>query len=127
MRIRKFKLPIYTYDIQFIEVESSKDLKKVTKIIKILRVDKMCYKRITDSIKRGLINGGECIWDHPHKRGAIILYEHTSNKERMITLGHEKRHLEDRILQLYSVSDCEATALLSGYLTQKLFKKWKKK
>ena len=51
----------------------------------------------------------------------ILLYPQTSKASRINCLGHEKRHLEDRILKHCHIDDLETAGYLAGFLTKKLF------
>ena len=53
----------------------------------------------------------------------------SSEKNRDNCYSHEKRHIEDRVLEWYSVNDIESAGLLAGFLGEKFadFEKMQKK
>ena len=121
MKIRKFTIPMYGYKVTFAELEKKdtcKDVKKVCPIIKGADFT----EEICSRVKEKLIDGGEFIYNHRRKECLIFLYLQSSEKSRLETLGHEVRHCVDRILEHSGVDDIESAALLSGYLTMKIFK-----
>jgi len=121
MKIKKFTIPMYDYRVTFAEIEKkdkSKDVKKVCPIINGTDFTKSICSRVKEKLE----DGGEFIYNHRKKECLILLYLQSSKKRRLETLGHEVRHCVDRILKHSCVDDIESAALLSGYLTMKIFK-----
>lgn len=122
MKGKSFKVPIYNYTITFVEIESTKDTKKLKKIFKLEDVKKKDAKHIFYNVENNYFNGGEMLWNKNKRSVIIIIYKVQSESIRLNVLGHEKRHAEDMILEHLNVDDIESAALLAGFLTTNLFK-----
>jgi len=121
MKITRFKIPLFDYNVKLIKVESNKDADSVVKALKPLKLDSEDLEEYKEDVINGKYNGAYHIYNFNLKLSVLLMYQHNSEKEYLETLGHEKRHLEDRILQLYGIEDIETAGLLAGYLTKKLF------
>lgn len=47
------------------------------------------------------------------------------NTHRAEIYSHEKRHIEDRVLDFFSVNNIESAGLLAGFLGEKFYEFWK--
>jgi len=121
MKKFKFKIPLYDWDITFIEVTSKKDAKKIGKIYKKFKADKESREDIVHAIKKGRVNGGRFTYDTLYCEAIILIFKTTSKKERRKVIRHESRHCEDRVLQHAHVYDIEASAYLAGFLASKIY------
>jgi len=121
MIIKRFKIPLYNYNILFIEIEHEKDSESLLRWLKIASISKEDTEDIINNVSKGVHDGGMAFTNIRKRQGTIFLYKQTSVKEKTNTLSHEKRHLEDRILEEYSIQDIESAAMLSGFLAEKLF------
>lgn len=119
MKVKKFTIPMYDFAVTVIEVKDGDNIKKVLKACEFKKGEDY-YKEVKDSLDAGYHNGGHFFYDFRKRRGLILLYHQTSKKRRLDCIGHEKRHLEDRLLNYYNVKDDEAAAMLAGYLTKKI-------
>jgi hypothetical protein len=120
MKLKRFTVPIYRYDVTFIEIESPDDAPKVAKILKRLpdyNHDDLDYTM--RSIKE-MHYGGEHTYSVSSPESIIIIYRWSNKLEHLSTISHEKRHLEDRIAEYLGIKDREAIAYLSGWLSKKL-------
>ena len=118
MKVKKIKIPIYDYDVKMIEVEKGDKPSKVTKECGSLT--KADRKLISSNIKNEYIDGGVLYYNLSRRKFVIIVYMVTSKKNRIEIIGHEKRHVEDRLLNHCAVTDLEAAGYLSGWLAKKL-------
>ena len=126
MKYYKFKIKIYDWDIFYIEVESRKDEKVVEKKLKSLGLTKKLRKFATNEIKDGAKDGGEC-FNNAYKRWSIIvLYQSRNYKNKIEILSHEKRHVEDSIINQLNLECREARAHIAGYIAKKLSRYIKK-
>lgn len=114
-----FKIPLYYVDVSLIQVESNKDADSVESILKSIKADKEYLEDTVNCIKRGCCNGGDTYRNLDLKKMVVIFYKMTHKRERNNCYSHEKRHIEDRILEWYSVNDIESAGLLAGYLGEK--------
>ena len=121
MNVIKFKVPLYDWDITFIEEASKKDKKKVCKLYKKVRVLKKDLKDTIRMIKKGYINGGRFTYNLGYQSAVILISRTTSKKERRKVISHECRHCVDRILQHAHVNDIEASAYLTGFIATKIY------
>ncbi len=119
MKIKKFKVDVFEWKVTFIEVTSRKDWKKVFRIQKKFGVSKETIKETKQNIQRGCTDGGLHSWNGFYE-SLIIIYRHTSKKQRTKVICHEKRHCENRILDHLSIYNNETEACLAGFLSKKL-------
>lgn len=124
-----FKIPLYYVDVTLIQVESKKDADSVETILKNIKTDKEYLDDTVGNIKRGCRNGGDTYRNLDLKRFVVIFYRMSSEKNRDNCYSHEKRHIEDRVLEWYSVNDIESAGLLAGFLGEKFhdFEKMQRK
>ena len=118
-----FHIPLYEVDVTMIQIESSEDADKVSRLLKRVGAEKDDYDDVISAIRRNAVNGGETFRDLRHRRMLLLFYLFDNDNERAETYYHEKRHLEDRILQFFNVNDIESAGLLAGWLGKK-FKKF---
>lgn len=121
----KFTVPIYNADVLLIQVESKEDLEIVKKTIKWINPVKEITKEITENVENEDTNGAILVSNDGWKRYTALFYPTTSFDHKVEVYAHEKRHLEDRILEHNEVHDMESSALLAGYLGVK-FRKFEK-
>jgi len=119
-----FKLPYYDYSVALIQVESDKDADAVCKYLAKEKVGKEYIDKAVEYITGGYRNGGETNWNSRTKRIVCLFYEFLSDTDRANIYSHEKRHIEDRVLQHCKVEDIEASAYLAGYLGEKFYELW---
>lgn len=120
MKQKKIWVPLFEWAITLLEVQAPKDHKKVNKILKEFGVDEESRKRIKDENIRDCINGGDHFYSKSMKKSIIVLSRMSNNKQRNHILCHEKRHIEDRMMETYCINDVETAGMLAGYLGKKL-------
>jgi hypothetical protein len=121
MKKSKFKVPLYHYDVTVIQIESSKDKDALIKEFKKMRVPEENYKDSIEYVENNYMNGGDTYRNMLNKRFLVIIYLCESENIRREVMGHEKRHVEDRILEHVGINDIEASAYLAGYLSQYMY------
>lgn len=121
-----FKTPYYDYNVTLIQVESEKDADSVCSQLAKYKMGKEYIDDARECIKDGYRNGGETNWNSRTKRIICLFYECLSDTDKANIYSHEKRHIEDRILQHCKVEDIEASAYLAGYLGERFYELWKK-
>lgn len=121
-----FKTPYYDYNVTLIQVESDKDVDAVCKYLAKEKIEKEDIEDAREFIIGGYRNGGETNWNNRTKRIICLFYECLSDTDRANIYSHEKRHIEDRILQHCKVEDIEASAYLAGFLGERFYELWKK-
>lgn len=121
MKQRMFNIPIYDYDVVYLELESAKDGEVLRKEMSAFGCLDEHIDEAVDNLLAGKYNGGDTYRDMRQKKFLVVILPCTCEKERRRIVGHEKRHIEDRILEHCSVQDIEAAAYLSGYLSQFIY------
>jgi len=120
----EFQLPYYKVDITLLQVEGEKDIDDVAALLK--SVDANDPEYTLDGIRRGAVNGGDTYRDLNNKRMVVLFYPMEDNTHRAEIYSHEKRHIEDRVLEFYGVNDIESAGLLAGFLGEKFYEFWNK-
>jgi hypothetical protein len=120
MKVRKIKVELYDWRVSLIDITSKKDVPRTNRILKKFGVTKEDRLIVLKNIEDGMYDGGEHFYNTRQRKSIIFLYRITSQKSRKNILCHEKRHLEDRILNHCLVDDIESAAYLAGYLGEKL-------
>ena len=121
-----FKTPYYDYNVTLIQVESEKDAVAVCKFLAKEKIGKEHIGDAREYITEGYRNGGETNWNSRTKRIIVLFYEFLSDKDKANVYSHEKRHIEDRILQQCKIEDIESSAYLAGFLGERFYELWKK-
>jgi hypothetical protein len=130
---QRVEVPIYGYTIWLVKLsfdDYKKEVRPTTASIglksKRIDLDEETCDEIDENIKDGDYNGA--ITCHRGKqRKAVVFFYPIDNEEKAVEIyDHEKRHLEDFILNFLDVDDTEAAAYLAGYLG-KVFWKFKNK
>lgn len=122
MKKMRFKVPIYNVDVMFVQIEKGDSVKTLSFFLNWVYADDEERKEMDDYLQRGYHDGGATYFIFSKARFAIICYP-TTSEEKMIELYcHEKRHLEDRILEHTNVKDIESSAILAGFLGVKMWK-----
>jgi len=120
MKKLKFNIDIYKWNVTLLIIESEKDCDSVDKILSPFAVDPDYKNEILSDIKDNVKDGGLHLHKNSARKSIIILNEMTSLQMAEIILSHEKRHLEDAILQTCNIDDKEAAAYLAGHITEKI-------
>lgn len=110
----KFVVPIYEFDLVVVVRPSKKELSNLVEWV----------DGDADGVLDGYesrINEGWAWTNGDYKRGLVAVTKCNDNKETYKVLRHELRHVEDRILEIHRVKDIESAALLSEYISGKLF------
>ena len=47
---------------------------------------------------------------------AVVFYPFSNEEEKAEVFAHEKRHIEDRVMEWASVDDIESAGLIAGFL-----------
>ena len=123
MKVKRFKIPIYDFRVTLVEAESKEDSDSVSKVLLRETIHKDDVKEICDDVKKGKQNGGYTYRNIKYRLFVIFLFPMTSQKIRINILGHEKRHVEDRLAEHIQLNDIEGMAFLAGFLAEKLFVK----
>ena len=124
MKKHNFNVPLYDYDVTLIQVESNEDKSSVVSFLKKAKLDEY-IKGCEEYIDKGYSDGAETYYNRSIKKIICVFYLLTNEESCENVYSHEKRHIEDRILEHCSVNDIEASAYLAGFLGVQ-FNKFKK-
>lgn len=116
MKSKRINIPMYDFRLDLLEVENSDDVVLLAKFFKGVRLDDEISLEILDAVKNGDVDGGWTLSNLGIKRILVVLLKMRTEAQRRAVLAHEKRHVEDDILEHCHVNDKEAAAFLAGYL-----------
>ena len=117
-----FKIPIYGVNVTMVQVESADDVPCIERLLKVVESEKEYVVEILNAIRRGAVNGGETFRNFSHRQMLIIFYQMEDEETRAETYSHEKRHIEDRVMEYFGVKDIESAGLLAGFLGRQFYK-----
>lgn len=126
MKTLKFNIPLYGVHVDLVQVETKDDKDGVIKLMRAIKCQQEFINEITDYIERGCYNGGNTYRNLDLKDILVIFCPMSDEETRAEVYAHEKRHIEDRVMQFTSVDDIESAGLLAGYLGRMFFKFWNK-
>lgn len=122
MKIFRFKIPLYKIHVTLVQAVDKKEAEDVRKVLKANHIDKDSIEDIVAGVARGGCNGGDTFRDFRCKRMFVFFYPYESDAIRAEVYSHEKRHIEDRVLEYFGVNDIESAGLLAGYLGEQFYK-----
>lgn len=125
MKVRNFTIPIYDYKVTLLIIEGPTDADACAKYLAKFKCQKEDVEDVLFDIKNKCVNGGNTFRNLDMKRFLVVIYPCTSRDVLANILAHEKRHIEDRLLEHVNIDDIEASAYLSGYLAMHFFKDYK--
>lgn len=121
MKIKRFKIPIYEYDVIYVELtKSSHEIDEMRVLLENIQCNSDDIKETLQEMKEGVKNGGNHFYNLSSLISIIMIHYHDNQSRKKATIAHEKRHLEDRILKHYRIDDIESAGLLSGWLARKI-------
>ena len=117
----KFNIPLYDFDITLLQIEEKSDKDKVLSVLKEIKCTQEHMDSVSDNIDRGCYGGGDTFYNFDIRAMVIVFYPFRSEKSRWEVYSHEKRHVEDRVLEYSHVDDIESAGLLAGFLGRKFY------
>jgi hypothetical protein len=118
---KTIKVPLYDYKIILLEIESKEEKSSVLKICNHYNIDERVVEEISSNIENDCYNGGITCHNSSCRTIVVLLYRQTNEVVRRRVINHEKRHVEDFILQHLDIDDLEASAYLAGFLSEKIY------
>lgn len=122
MKTLKFDIPLYGIHVDLVQVETKDDKDGVIKFMRAIKCQQEFINEIGDAIERGCYNGGDTLRDMNLRKILVIFYRMEDEETRAQIYAHEKRHIEDRVMQWASVNDIESAGLLAGYLGRMFYR-----
>lgn len=119
---KTIKIPIFNHTLHVFEVEKRKDADKLIKELKSLEI--ISDKEEEDDIRKNI--DSECDGATTYYRKGdctlvVVIYIQTKDARRREVLAHEKRHVEDDILEHLGINDKETAGYLAGWLAKEVF------
>lgn len=121
MKVKRFKISLYDYSVCFIEIESEKDAELIGKELKREKITEEDILEIKQEVVDNKHDGGYTYRNNRSKTFCVIIFPCKTAHQRLNVIGHEKRHIEDRIAEYTGLEGIEAMGYLAGFLTEKLF------
>lgn len=121
MKKYSFKLPLYGQNVTLVQVEGKDDADAIMPVLKDNKLSMEDAQQTIEGIRRGCFNGGDTYRNFQIERVLVIFYLMKSERTRANIYSHEKRHIEDRVLEWAGISDIEASAFLAGFLGEKFY------
>lgn len=119
MRVKSFNVPLYNYKVTVYEIDGEADSDVMRRRMRALKMPQDDIDEICCAVE-GAYDGGYTFFCAARKQLVVILLPFSSEMVRRRVLNHEKRHVEDDILQDCGVDDKEAAAYLAGFLSEKM-------
>lgn len=121
MKKMRFVAPYYEVEITLVQVEGVGDTDAITKVCHDFKIEEEWAEEIKGCVSRDAVNGGNTFRCLNRYKILVVFYRMTSEKILRNRYCHEKRHVEDRILNWAGVDDIEAAAFLAGFLGEKFY------
>jgi hypothetical protein len=115
-----FKIPLYRVSVTLVQSDGD-DSDEVKSLLKSHHIDTKEIDYITDGIKNGAMNGGNTFTNMDFKKVLCFFYKNENDKRRDGLYGHEKRHIEDRVMEYFIVNDIESAGMLAEYLSERFY------
>lgn len=116
MKQIKFDVPIFDIEVILIQTESIEDKDTILNLMKDYEATEDILKELDDNISNDRTDGGNTYWSAGLHRAITVFYEMESQERKDICYAHEKRHIEDRILEFCGINDRETAGYLAGWL-----------
>ena len=121
MKKTEFYIPIYDFNVTIVEVESKEDKDAVKTILSDITSNEEIIDEVLGYIEDGSMNGGDTFRNLLHRKFVVVLYPFKDVETRREVINHEKRHIEDRVLEYCGITDIEASAYLAGYISKFMY------
>lgn len=122
MLTHEFRIPIFDLDVQLLQVETPQDSNQFREEAMRFCMEKEDIEEECARIERDTKDGGTTYRNGRLKRFLVVFYNVTSVEEREQIWAHEKRHIEDRIMQFCGIDDIETAGYIAGYLGKEFHK-----
>lgn len=116
MKKTSFNVPLYDFDVTLVQVEGQKDAEPIERLLNTYGVRREDAEDVVDGIRHGAVNGGETFREMRQRKILVIFYLFDSDEKKVEVYEHEKRHVEDRLLEWNGVNDIESAGMLAGWL-----------
>lgn len=124
MKKTRFNIPLYDIGVTLIQVESRDDKDEVERFMRQIKCQDEFIQEVRSYIEKGCIDGGETYRNLDMRKILVIFCPFKNDTIRAEVYSHEKRHIEDRVMEYMSVKDVESAGLLAGFLGKEFYKFW---
>jgi hypothetical protein len=121
MKLKQVSIPIYDFDVTFVEFEGAADAEYVEKLYKEFNIDDEDIETTQKQLKNEGKNGGDTFRNCEMRKILVAVFPCDDEVKRRNIVAHESRHAVDRILEWINVDDIEAAAYLQGYLAEFIY------
>ncbi len=121
MKKLKFAVPLYEINVTIVQVESTEDTDEVKECCDEIGLPMDDTDAVLNIVRSDKHDGADTFRNFDRGQMLVIFYRMTNGKTKLNRYGHEKRHVEDRILQWCGVDDIEAAAYLAGFLSEQFY------
>ena len=122
MLTHEFSIPIFDFSVQLLQIETPQDSNPFREEAVRFGMKKEDIEEECARIERDAKDGGNIYRNGKFKRFLVVFYNMTSVEEREQVWAHEKRHIEDRIMQFCGIDDIETAGYIAGYLGKEFHK-----
>lgn len=126
MKIVKQKIPLYEFNICLVQLEKGDKKEQIQKVCSPLKMRGDDIDTIFTQLCNGCKNGGDTYRNFDLHSIIVLFFPFSSDKIKRMVFSHEKRHVEDRVMEWASVDDVESAGLLAGYLVEPFYKLYTK-
>lgn len=121
MKKLKFQVPLYQVDVTLVQIEGKEDADAILPILKEHKITQEYVDDVVGAISKDATAGGDTFRNLDMHKILVIFYCFKSERMRENVWSHEKRHIEDRIMEFCGVNDIESAGLLAGFLGEKFY------
>lgn len=121
MKKVKFKIPIYNFNVTFIEAESFNDKEKVIKEMKAMKCPQECIDEVIEGFNMQSMNSAWTFNNCYILTFLVIVLPCTDKVTRRSVVNHEKRHIEDKLIKHCDINDIEASAYIAGFISRFIY------
>lgn len=116
MKTHSFKIPIFDFKVNLIQIEDKKDLPSLKKHKWLKYLDDENKEEIFTKIEDEQYDGGTTFKNFHFLEFLVIFFKFSSEEAKINVYAHEKRHIEDGLMQHLRINDIETAGYLAGFL-----------
>jgi predicted CopG family antitoxin len=117
----KIKIDVYGWEVAIYLFESPEDVDVYKKLTKHKKGQQKETDDMLEEVAKGHTNGGLTV-SYSNRTTQVLIHPEQDIYELLNVVLHEKRHVEDFIIEHLNLSGGECAAYLSGFIGEKLMK-----
>ena len=122
MKTYCFNVPMFDFEVKLIQIEGKKDYAQVKKHEWLQDIPDEDKEEIFQNVKDDVCDGAYVLRNLNLKQLIVVFYRFESEEKRVNVYAHEKRHVEDRIMEYLHIEDFETAGYIAGYLAVEFYK-----